>query len=209
MQPSSSPPPMGEQPQYQQQAYYYSSYPGQPDYATPVQPVSPNRITFKYGLIFGGILALLSLSINILSLTGAAQFINAPAMSFQNNIDLFDLIYAIVWCGIQGVIAWIIYGVAGFMAARRTGQMRTGVFVCLWASLWYLIVDIALIVPFTIISYVQSGIPPGQMMQYLFDIHSLLSIVEIIVFDSFLALTVGLGIGAIGASIGKNPAVRV
>lgn len=202
------PPSVGEQPQYQQQAYYYPSYPGQPGYyTTPVQQVPQNKIVFKYGLIFGGILALVSLSINILSLTNALPFINGLAMPFQNNIDLFDLIYEIVWCVIQGVLAWIVYGVAGFMAARQTGQVRTGVFVCLWATLWYLIVDIALVIPFTIISYSQAGIPPDQMMQYLFNIHTLLSIVEGIVFDTFLALTAGLGIGAIGATIGKNPAV--
>ncbi len=142
MQPPSSPPPMGQQPPYQQQAYYYPSYPGQQlGYDSLVQPLAQGKITFKYGLIFGGILALLSLSVNILSLTGAGQFLNALAMPWQNNIDAFDLVYAIVWCGMQGVIAWIIYGVAGFMAAKRTGQVRTGVSVCLWASLWYLIVD--------------------------------------------------------------------
>jgi hypothetical protein len=200
---------MGEQPQYQQQAYYYPPYPGQPPgYNSPVQPLAQGKITFKYGLIFGGILALLSLSINIFSLTSAAQSINALVMPLQNNVDAFDLVYAIVWCGMQGVIAWIIYGVAGFMAAKRTGQVRTGVFVCLWASLWYLIVDIALVVPFTIISYLQAGIPAGQMMQFLFDAHSLLAIVEIIFFDAFLALTAGLGIGAIGANIGKSFAPR-
>jgi len=200
---------MGQQPPYQQQAYYYPSYPGQQlGYDSLVQPLAQGKITFKYGLIFGGILALLSLSVNILSLTGAGQFLNALAMPWQNNIDAFDLVYAIVWCGMQGVIAWIIYGVAGFMAAKRTGQVRTGVSVCLWASLSYLIVDIALIMPFTIISYLQAGIPPGQMMQSFFDAHTLLAIVEIIFFDAFLALTAGLGIGAICASIGKSLAPR-
>jgi hypothetical protein len=198
---------MGEQPQYPQQAYYYPSYPEQPGYM-PVQPLAQSKITFRYGLIFGGILALLSLGVNIFSLTGAAQFLNALAMPWQNNLDAFDLIYAIVWCGMQGVIAWIIYGVAGFMAARRTGQVRTGVSVCLWASLWYLIVDIVLVVPFTIISYLQAGIPPGQMMQLFFNMHTILSITEIIFFDSFLALTAGLGIGALGANIGKNLAPK-
>jgi hypothetical protein len=205
MQPPSSPPPMGQQPPYQQQAYYYPPYGQQPGYM-PGQPLAQGKITFKYGLIFGGILALLSLSIGILSLTGASQLVNALAMPFQSNIDLFNLIYTLVWSGLQGVIAWIIYGMAGFMAAKRTGQVRTGISVCLWATLWYLTVDIALIMPFTIISYLQAEIPPGAMMRYFLDVHFLLNIAEIIFFDSFLALTVGLGIGAMGANIGKNSA---
>jgi hypothetical protein len=206
MQPPSSLPPMGQQPPYQQQAYYYPPFNQQPGYMPGEEPLAQGNIKFKYGLIFGGILALLSLSVNILNLTGAAQFVTNLAMPFQNNIDLFDLVYVLVWSVIQGVIAWIIYGIAGFMAAKRAGQVRTGVSVCLWATLWYLIVDIVLIMPFTIISYLQAGIPPGEMMQSFFSIHFFLTLADIIFFDSFLALTVGLGIGAIGASIGKSSA---
>jgi hypothetical protein len=196
MQQPSFPPPQGQQSPYQQ-PINYSPYYGQPGYM-PVQQVARSKGTFKYGLIFGGILALLSLGIELLSLTPVAGLIST------SNPWLGTLIWALL----QGVLAWIIYGVAGLVVARRTASVRSGVFACLWALLWYLLVDVLLIVPFWIIADLQYGVPANQILPLLLSGQSLLLIAESIVLDAFLALTFGIGIGAIGAVIGKSLAPK-
>lgn len=196
------PSPQSQQsPQYQPASYQqpdnYPPYYGQPGYM-PVQQVRKDKTTFKYGLIFGGILALLSLLIELLSLTPIAQPISTA------NLWLTP----VIWSVVQGIPAWIIYGVAGIMATRRTGRVSTGVFTCLWASLWYLIVDILLIVPFSIIGDLVYGFPASQIIPSLLNVQSLLVIAENITLDAFLALTFGIGAGALGAMIGKSLASK-
>ena len=188
----------------------FPSFPGKqrhdPIHQSPdlIKPSALGHSEFRYGLIFGGILALLSLGMHILSLTALWTFVARLLAVWQDNVFVFTMMSIVTWYVIQGIIAGIIYGVAGFISARHTGQLRSGVVTCLWASLWYLLIDGILAVIFMILSFSNEHLPFAYIITLLFDYPALLGVALPVFLNVILALTLGVGIGRIGARIGKE-----
>lgn len=155
-------------PPQQHQPYSYTP----PAYAQPVfaapDPLAKQRSrqAFRLGLIFGLVMGLV-----VALWVAYAIAPQIPAIVVGPTISL-----------LQALPVWVIYYFAGRAGARTGGTVRTGVFTSLWATLWYLLLDLF---GFIVIAIAYHDIPT-------FGGFGL---------DMVLAF-VGVGIGALGASKG-------
>ena len=178
----------------------YNQYTG-PDQNN--QPAKTGRVALRWGLIFGVILALVNDGIYLItSLISAHSLSTTTTSSVAStalglSLGLSCLIFLI------GLAA---YFVAGILAARQTGLVRTGVFAGMWTGGVYGIVDliVRLIVVFAITLPAEQALlttSTATTRQFLV----VGGIIEVVI-AFLLAIGVGAGMGALGGLIGRSNA---
>lgn len=156
----------------------------------PVPPVTPRRIAFRQGLLFGGGLGIVALLLNIsiILVPFARTYFFSPTFLFSGSSAFIYL------------LAFVAFFFAGWRATRQTGRVDIGGLAGFWAGLVsggvVLVIDLVLLV----YSLTSSG--PA------FSRSSLLTLSFTFVFlagrDAILALLAGTGLGALGGFIGRT-----
>ncbi len=169
------------------------------------QPAKTGRVALRWGLIFGVILAVVDDGIYLInSLISAHSLSTTTTSSVAStalgvSLGLSCLIFLI------GLAA---YFVAGILASRQTGLVRTGVFAGMWTGGVYGVVDliVRLIVLFAITLPVEQALrttstSTATAQQFLV----VGGIIEVVI-AFLLAIGVGAGMGALGGLIGRSNA---
>jgi hypothetical protein len=205
------PPPQGQPayPPYQNQGQGDNQNQGQPDYLPYLNPFShphgqfgypaypgltqtPEKNSLKYGLIFGG-----ALIVSYFMEIGADRLIFPIMMGADLSYSTI-LLYSYIPVVIFAFINWAIYFVAGLVTARNTPQQPTRVanMACLLASLCSFVAYI-LIFTATTLPYLLSTPSYWQTASSSIIIGFVITLAE---------LAIGIGLGALGAQVGKQKA---
>src|SRR5690349_20584368 len=97
------------------------------------QPPPSGKTAFRYGLIFGLILAAVEAVIQFINALSASTSMGATTSSGAGA----QLGVALILGGIGFVLGLAAYFVAGIMAANKTGKVSTGTLAGLWTGAFY------------------------------------------------------------------------
>ena len=155
----------------------------------PTPPMTPRRIAFRQGLIFGGILGIAALVLNmcLVFAPGVGRLGFAPVGLYSGSNVLVYLI---------GFAAFFF---AGWRAAQQTGRVDIGGLAGFWAGLVgglvLVVIDIVLVLySFTSFRSVSAGEAASLIVSLLFLAGR----------DAILALLLGAGLGVLGGFIGRT-----
>jgi hypothetical protein len=138
---------------------------------------SPSHVAFIQGLIFGLIFASISLVVNILDLMSPLEF------------SLFFLFLHLVQWAIAFPISYLL---AGVLASRNTGKIKTGVFASFWITLWYVLSSIVFNILQVAVS--KGGFQPND--------NPIFAIVVLVLLSLLVSGVLGTSLGALGGLLG-------
>ncbi|HEY7356257.1 MAG TPA: hypothetical protein VH590_07315 [Ktedonobacterales bacterium] len=155
----------------------------------PVSPAAPRRVAFRQGLLFGSVLGVAALLVNI-----CGVFFPLSRLSFSTfaSSSMFS------W--LTYLLAGIVFFFAGWRAAQHTGRMDMGALAGFWAGVVGAIVGV--IIDIVLLGYVLSSEGPSISRTSLLDFGIALAFLA--VRDAVLALLFGAGLGALGGFIGRT-----
>lgn len=160
-------------------------------------PVPPKtgKVALQYGLIFGAIQAVIATIVLLLN-----DLVNTTPDKV--GISLLLSIFAFL----TGLAA---YFVAGILAVKQTGRLRTGTFAGMWTGAVYGVIDFVV----SLILFFEIGLP--QALSVLDSTQTtanpdtlrtgaIIGGVFAIVFGAAFAVGVGAGLGVLGGLIGRS-----
>ncbi|HLV98464.1 MAG TPA: hypothetical protein VKT82_07270 [Ktedonobacterales bacterium] len=157
----------------------------------PTPPMTPRRIAFRQGLLFGGGLGIAALVLNLCLgfVPYAGRFGFSPVSPLTGNNVLVYLI---------GFAAFFF---AGWRTAQQTGRVDIGGLAGFWAGLVGGLVLIVIDIVLVIYSYSLTYRPSVSVSSVASIIVSLLLLAGR---DAILALLLGAGLGVLGGFIGRT-----